>query len=222
MQPVDYPLRERRRELPHLLHGQSVHVEDDDGPGDLRFGFHHGRLQKQNDPLEHLVETALVVLPLLAEFQQEYPPPELVPLRQDRDYVLLEHVFLPARDQSLVYVAVLDLERVVPLDLERDGSETRECETCDATKAFAAGCRKNSTFDRRRRRPRAAEEPREGEQVANPPTGATAAADRSPSAETPHGRRTFAARRRGSSRPLAADMNLLPPSIYKTELVKRK
>lgn len=98
---------------------QSIHVEYDDGSGDLRLRLHHGRLEKENYSLENFVQIALGVFPLLSKLEQEYPTTELVSFGQYCYYVLLEDVFLFAGHQLIVDVAVLYFEGVVPLDLRK-------------------------------------------------------------------------------------------------------
>ena len=79
LQPIDYPLRDRRGELPSLLKSEPVHIEDNHNAGDLRDWLQHGRLHQENTAFEYLVQAALVVLPPFPDFDHHHPSPVLVP-----------------------------------------------------------------------------------------------------------------------------------------------
>lgn len=72
-------------------------------------------IRKSRQYLEDLVEVDLVVLPLLAELDDEDPTAVLIAIRQHREDVVLEDIALFARLQIVVHVGVLHLEAVVVL-----------------------------------------------------------------------------------------------------------
>ena len=134
LKPIYDPFGKGGSELPHLLQRQTVHVENDDGSGDLRFRFHHGGFQKQNDAFENFVQITLRVLPFFSQFQKQNPSSQLISRRQNGYYVLLENVFLLARNQTVVNIVVFDLESVVPFDLERNETKIKQCDQLNIKK----------------------------------------------------------------------------------------
>ncbi|KAF9409390.1 hypothetical protein HW555_011214 [Spodoptera exigua] len=129
--PVHDSVGKARGELQHVLHGETVHVEDDDSAADLCLRLQHGGFQEQHAPLEHL----LIVPNLRIHYNNTQErtrshspslrnsPTKLVACGENSENILDKDVGLLAGDEAVVVLRVFQFETVVTLDL-KDGDDT--------------------------------------------------------------------------------------------------
>lgn len=89
---------------------------------DTSLCFHRSENTKRQSIINHPTKDYFrsLSLPLTSQLEQQDPPAQLVAIRKHYQNVVLEDVGLLRRHQPIVQIFVLQLERVISLDLQKE------------------------------------------------------------------------------------------------------